>query len=244
MTEIDRGAFEASLAALFEENGITPPSEAQTEAFYRLTAHLLAENERYNLTAITDLPSILLRHYADSVCCEKYIPESATLLDVGCGAGFPTLPLAIMRPDLRITAMDATKKRVDFVADCASLLGLSNVRAVCGRAEELAAGEMRASFDCVTARAVAELRVLAELCIPFVREGGIFLSMKAKSASEELAAAQAGIGTLGARLSKREDFALTGNGEILDRAALLFKKVRPTPPTYPRPFARIKKKPL
>lgn len=244
MTEIDRGAFEASLAALFEENGITPPSEAQTEAFYRLTAHLLAENERYNLTAITDLPSILLRHYADSVCCEKYIPEGATLLDVGCGAGFPTLPLAIMRPDLRITAMDATKKRVDFVADCASLLGLSNVRAVCGRAEELAAGEMRASFDCVTARAVAELRVLAELCIPFVREGGIFLSMKAKSASEELAAAQAGIGTLGARLSKREDFALTGNGEILDRAALLFKKIRPTPPTYPRPFARIKKKPL
>lgn len=244
MTEIDRAAFADALGKIFAKNNIATPSAAQAEAFYRLTAHLLSENERYNLTAITDLPGILLRHYADSVCCTKYIPEGVTLLDVGCGAGFPTLPLAIMRPDLRITAMDATKKRVDFVAGCVSLLDLSNVCAVCGRAEDLARGELREAFDCVTARAVAELRILAELCIPFVRIGGVFLSMKAKNANEELAAAQAGIGTLGARLSAREDFYLTGNGEALERAALSFTKVRPTPPTYPRPYARMKKKPL
>lgn len=244
MTERDPAAFAITLNAVFTENDIPAPSEAQTEAFYRLTEHLLAENERYNLTAITDLPGILLRHYADSVCCAKYIPEGASLLDVGCGAGFPTLPIAIMRSDLTITAMDATKKRVDFVAGCASLLGLTNVRTACGRAEELARGEMREAFACVTARAVAELRILAELCIPFVKQGGLFLSMKAKSADEELAAAQAGIGTLGARLAGREDFCLVGNGESLARTALLFKKVRPTPEAYPRPFARMKKKPL
>ncbi len=244
MTEFDRVVFTDALAAIFAENGIPLPSEAQSNVFYRLTEHLLSENERYNLTAITDLPGILLRHYADSVCCAKYIPEGATLLDVGCGAGFPTLPIAIMRPDLRITAMDATKKRVDFVAGCAALLDLPNVRTVCGRAEDLARGELREAFDCVTARAVAELRILAELCIPFVRMGGVFLSMKAKNADEELAAAQAGIGTLGARLTAREDFCLTGNGEALERVALSFTKVRQTPPTYPRPYARMKKKPL
>ena len=244
MIETDRTAFADALGAIFAENHLPMPSEAQAEAFYRLTEHLLAENERYNLTAITDLPGILLRHYADSVCCAQYIPEGVTLLDVGCGAGFPTLPLAIMRPDLRITAMDATKKRVDYVAGCASLLDLPHVSAICGRAEDLARGELREAFDCVTARAVAELRILAELCIPFARMGGVFLSMKAKSANEELAAAQAGIGTLGARLTSREDFSLTGNGETLDRVALLFTKTRQTPPTYPRPYARMKKKPL
>ncbi len=244
MLTLEKNRFGEELATLFAENTLPCPSAEQVDAFYRLTEHMLQENEHYNLTAITDIPAVLLRHYADSVCLCRFLPQGTSLLDVGCGAGFPTLPLAIMRPDLRITAMDATKKRVDYVAGCATMLGLTNVSAVCGRAEDLARGELRESFDTVTARAVAELRVLSELCIPFVRVGGVFLAMKAKQAEEEWAAAAPGIGTLGAKLQKRETFALTGYGEVLDRTAFVCRKNKPTPAPYPRPFARIKKKPL
>lgn len=241
---MEKTEFYAELTRVFDLCHIPTPSEEQGELFYRFAAHLASENERYNLTAITEPRAVILRHFADSACLCRYLPEGVSLLDVGCGAGFPTLPLAIMRPDIRLTAMDATKKRVDFVGGAAELLGLSNVTAICGRAEDLAATELREHFDCVTARAVAELRVLAEICIPFLRVGGTFLSMKAKNASEELAAAQAGIGTLGARLKERDDFVLTDGEEELSRTALVFKKNKPTPPTFPRPWARIQKKPL
>ena len=241
---MERGDFCAELARIFTLCEIPQPSEEQATLFYRFAEHLVSENQRYNLTAITEPRAVILRHFADSACLSRFIPEGATLLDVGCGAGFPALPLAIMRPDLTITAMDATKKRVDFVSGTAALLGLSKIKTICGRAEELARTELQAFFDCVTARAVAELRILSELCIPFVRVGGLFLSMKAKSASEELAAAQAGIGTLGARLVRREDFSLSDGDEVLSRTALLFEKMRRTPPAYPRPYARMLKKPL
>ena len=244
MFAMEEKEFEQELTRVFALCDIPLPSGEQTALFYRFAAHLCAENERYNLTAITEPRAVILRHFADSACLCRYLPENATLLDVGCGAGFPTLPIAVMRPDLRITAMDATKKRVDFVADTAALLGLANVTAVCGRAEDLAKTEMREHFDCGTARAVAELRVLSELCIPFLRVGGLFLSMKAKNASEELTAAQAGIGTLGARLFRREDFVLTDGEEELSRTAFFFKKHKPTPDGFPRPWARMMKKPL
>lgn len=237
--------FCEELTAVLAENGMAAlATPAACERFYRLTAYMLAENERYNLTAIKDRAGILLRHYADSLLCAAYLPHGTRLLDVGCGAGFPTLPLAICRPDLTVTALDATEKRVRYVASAAALLGLSNVLTVCARAEEYAKGAARESFDCVTARAVAELRTLAELCIPCVRVGGTFLAMKAKSAEEELAAAAAGIGTLGARLEKKEEITLRGGNEQLFRTALLFKKHRPTPENYPRPYARMLKKPL
>ena len=245
MENADFLAFCEEIRAVFAENGmaalLTPTA---CEQLYRLTAHMLAENERYNLTAITDQPGIILRHYADSLLCARYLTPGTRLLDVGCGAGFPSLPLAICRPDLSITALDATEKRIHYVAGCAELLSLSNVQTVCARAEDYAKGEARESFDCVTARAVANLRTLAELCIPYVRVGGSFLAMKAKSAEEELAAAQAGIGTLGCRLEKKEEILLSGGGESLCRTALIFKKHKPTPENYPRPYARMLKKPL
>ncbi|MBQ8350434.1 MAG: 16S rRNA (guanine(527)-N(7))-methyltransferase RsmG [Clostridia bacterium] len=237
--------FCEELRAVFLKNDLgellTP---AACEQFYRLTAHMLEENEHYNLTAIKDRAGIILRHYADSLLCARYLAPGTRLLDVGCGAGFPTLPLAICRPDLQITALDATEKRVRYVAGCAELLGLSNVETVCARAEEYAKGQARESFDCVTARAVAELRTLAELCIPCVRNGGLFLAMKAKNAEEELAAAAPGIGTLGCRLTKKENVTLYGGEETLSRTALLFTKIKNTPENYPRPYARMLKKPL
>lgn len=244
MFAMEKAEFYSELARVFALCNIPAPGEAEGELFYRFAEHLVTENERYNLTAITEPHAVILRHFADSACLCRFLPADLSLLDVGCGAGFPTLPLAIMRPDLRITAMDATKKRVDFVSETAKLLGLTNVTAVCGRAEDLAKTELREHFDCVTARAVAELRVLAEISVPFVRVGGRFLCMKAKSADEELATAQAGIGTLGARLTAREDFSLTDGQEELCRTALVFKKNKPTPQGFPRAWARIQKKPL
>jgi 16S rRNA (guanine527-N7)-methyltransferase len=245
MEREDFEAFCEELRAVFAQNGLSDLlTPARCESFYRLTAHMLAENEHYNLTAIKDRAGIILRHYADSLLCARYLSTGTRLLDVGCGAGFPTLPLAICRPDLQITALDATEKRVRYVAGCAEMLGLSNVETVTARAEDYAKGAAREGFDCVTARAVAELRTLAELCIPCVRIGGLFLAMKAKNAEEELAAAAPGIGTLGCRLTKKETIALQGGGEVLNRTALLFTKTRATPEAYPRPYARMLKKPL
>lgn len=210
----------------------------------QLAARLCAENAHYNLTAITEERAMALRHMADSLLCARYLPQGCTLLDVGCGAGFPSLPLAICRPDLRITAMDATAKRVQFVTACAEELELDNLVAVCCRAEEGAHTPLRESFDVVTARAVAALPTLSELCLPYVRVGGMFLSMKARGAEEELAAARAGIGMLGGQLERCETAHLCDGAEDLTRTALLFRKKGPTPASYPRPYARILKKPL
>ncbi len=245
MVQIEKEEFLAALARAFVRNGLGDLLTAEAgEKFYRLTVHMLTENERYNLTAIREPGDIILRHYADSLLLSRYLAPGLRVLDVGCGAGFPTLPLAICRPDLQITALDATEKRVRYVAGAAALLALPGVSTVCARAEAYAGGSARESFDAVTARAVAVLPALAELCIPFVRVGGLFLAMKAKQAEEELSAAARGIGTLGCRLIRQEAVCLLGEGETLQRTALLFEKQRPTPPAFPRPWARILKKPL
>ena len=241
---MERTEFITELYRIFALNGLdTYLNDERAEQFYRLTEHLLSENARYNLTAVTEERAVIFRHLADSVCVAPYLP-SGSLIDVGCGAGFPSLPLAIVRPDIRVTALDSTKKRTDYVAGCAELLGLSNISVICARAEDAAKSNLRESFDAATARGVAELRVLAELCLPFVRVGGLFLAMKGKNADEEATAARAGIGTLGAKNEARHDLMLTNGEETLERPALLYRKERKTPDAYPRAYARICKKPL
>ena len=166
---------------------------------------------------------------------------------MGGGAGCPTLPLAAARPDLAITAIDSTDKRIVFVRETAAFLGLDNVTAMTARAEDVGAGELRGKYDCVTARAVARLNMLCEFCIPLLRVGGVFLPMKAKSGAEELAEAENAIGTLRAKLRFCEEFTIFDTEsaeEPQTRMIAGIEKIGETEKIYPRNFSQIKKKPL
>ena len=180
MPEINEKSFNSSLTKVFAMNGMSSLlSMERCDAFYRLTVRMLEENEKYNLTAIVDPDKIILNHYADCATLAARLKKGASVIDVGCGAGFPTLPLAIVRPDLKILAVDSTAKRINYVDETAKLLGLENVCAVTMRAEDGGKNpEYREKFDYATARAVAEMRVLSELALPFVKVGGEFVAMK------------------------------------------------------------------
>lgn len=212
-----------------------------------LAQYLVSENEKYNLTAVTDEREIILKHYADSAAPASLFPKGARVLDVGCGAGFPSLVLALVRPDLRITALDATEKRVRYVAAAAQQLGLTNLETVCMRAEDGArpGAPMRESFDTVTARAVARLPILCELCLPFVRVGGSFIAMKGSGGVAETEEAGSAISVLGGKLiSAREEVLDDGQGGQMTRTTVQILKASPTPAAYPRHYSKISKKPL
>ena len=237
--------FYSECCAAFAQNELPPLTEEQAKVFFSLTEIMLETNKSMNLTAIKDEKAVILKHYVDSLLVSPFIPMGATVLDVGCGAGFPTFPLAIMRPDLSITALDSTAKRIAYVQRTANALGLSNVTAIAARAEELAQlAAHRESYDVVTARAVAALPILAELCLPFARVGGIFLPMKAKQVAEEVAAAKNAIVTCGGRLTDAKTFYLRGGDEPEPRTLAEISKISATPKNYPRHFSKISKKPL
>ena len=221
-------------------------ADDQAAALFSLTERMLQVNKSMNLTAITEEKAVILRHYVDSLTISSQIPEGASLIDVGCGAGFPSLPLAIFRPDLRILSLDGTAKRIAYVAETARMLGLTNLTAIAGRAEEYAQkAEYRESFDVATARAVANLPVLCELCLPFVKQGGRMLAMKSQQAEEELTAATRCVELCGGGEAEMISRDLTENGDAYEgRTLIIIKKLQKTPKIYPRHFSKISKKPL
>jgi 16S rRNA (guanine527-N7)-methyltransferase len=221
---------------------------------YLLTEHMLRVNNVMNLTRITEPREIILRHYIDSLTLLPHIPQGATVMDVGCGAGFPSLPLAIARPDLRITALDSTDKKVRYVNETASLLGISDrLTAITARAEDAAApnSPLREHFDIVCSRAVARLPILAEITLPFLSVGGTLIAMKGGQAALEADEAAKAFSILGAEpartlhcalrspISFGDDFLQTD-----DHALVIARKGRKSPPIYPRKYAQICKKPL
>ena len=246
MIDIKEKDFTSKLTKIFSANGLSSYlSLDRMKKFYDLTVRMLTENEKYNLTAITDEDKIILNHYADCVTMAARLKKNATVIDVGCGAGFPSLPLAIVRPDLKITAMDSTAKRVNYVAETAAMLGLDNLTAITMRAED--GGKMpeyREKYDYATARAVAEMRVLTELALPFVKVGGQMVAMKGKNAEFELSSAKKAIATLGGRNTLCDNITLRGDGEELTHPLIIIDKKERTPASFPRPFAQISKKPL
>ena len=220
-------------------------TELHAATFYKLTDHMLETNEKMNLTAIKEESAIILLHYADSLIASRYLPKNARVIDVGCGAGFPCLPLAICRPDLSILAADSTEKRIRYVSETAALLGCRNLSATAMRAEEGAyRKEYRESFDVCTARAVAALPALCELCLPYVKVGGTFLAMKGRKGEEELQEAQSAIKKLGGESTALHTVTLRGGKEDEQRTLIEIKKITPTPADLPRQWGKILKRPL
>ena len=243
---IEKQSFISRLTKVFGDNGFSKYLSLEvSERFLALTERMLEENEKYNLTAITDPNKIILNHYADCAALAVRLTKGARICDIGCGAGFPTLPVAILRPDVSITAIDSTAKRIAYVEESARLLGLSNVKAIAMRAEDGGKdNEYREKFDVVTARAVAEMRVLCELCLPYVKIGGSFMAMKGKNAEFELQGAKKAISMLGGRDVNLEQITLKSPDEELTHPLIIIKKKEKTPANYPRPYAQISKKPL
>ncbi len=231
---------------LFDLNRFSAPSEKELEKLFSLTEIMLEVNEKMNLTTIKDPSQIILKHYLDSISVSEYIPAHARVIDVGCGAGFPSLPLAIFRPDLVITPLDSTAKRINYVSETAKKLGLENIFAISARAEDMARlPEHRELYDAAVARAVADLPVLCELCLPFVRVGGRFIAMKAAKGDEEYARSARAIELCGGGNSAIIQADLTGDGaEKEKRRLIIAEKVEKTPKIYPRNFSQISKKPL
>lgn len=211
---------------------------------FDLYAKLLVEwNEKINLTAITDPDGIVLKHFVDSlsVFSAINIPEGAKSIDVGTGAGFPGIPMLIARPDLKITLLDSTNKRLNVIRDILEKLDLQ-CEVLHTRAEEAGQNKTyREQYDFATARAVSNLRDLSEYCLPFVKKGGTFISMKSAKAEEEIAEGKNAIRILGGNIKEKKTFEIDEAGE---RTIILIKKVSTTPPKYPRPSAKIAKNPL
>lgn len=216
------------------------------DAFSRLDkfAELLIEtNKSFNLTAIKEPDDVTVKHFADCLAIFKYvnIPENAKIIDVGTGAGFPGLVLKLARPDINMTFLDSTKKKLGFIENVLDACGVKG-ETLHMRAEEAAQlSKYREQFDFATARAVAALPVLSEYCLPFVKQGSSFISMKSAESNEEMDAARKAIGILGGKIESDIVFDLVEN---MPRRIITIKKNSQTPTKYPRPSAQIAKKPL
>ena len=220
-------------------------NEQNSYDFERLCNHILEVNKVHNLTAIRDVPGVITKHFADSLTVSRHIPAGASVIDVGTGGGFPTLPLALARPDLHITAIDSTAKKIAHVQSTAQMFGFDHVTAIAGRAEDLAQTQMREAFDVATARAVSELRILCEITLPFVKVGGVLLAMKGASGQKELNDAKNAIAKLGGKVTAVHTFTLQDAlGEQEERCIIEIRKIASTPNNFPRQYAQILKKPL
>ena len=233
---IDKNRLEAKCAAL--GIALTGP---MLDALDQYAEILVEYNQKVNLTAITDPEGVEDKHFADSLLLAN-LPETAgKLVDVGTGAGFPGVVAKIFKPELQLTLMEPTGKRVEFLKYVCAQLGLSGVEFAKERAEEAARKVWREQFDVATARGVAALPMLSEYCLPLVKVGGVFLAMKGPGAAEELAESGAALKKLGGKGSGVAEFHLPG-GDV--RNIIRIKKISQTPPVYPRNGGKIAKSPL
>lgn len=227
---------------LAEDVVLTDQQMAQFDMYF----HLLVEwNEKMNLTAITEEKEVYLKHFYDSllVGLKMALNPQAAICDVGSGAGFPSIPLKILYPELSVTIVDSLKKRITFLQELTDQLGLTNVHLYHDRAETFGQNPaFREQFDYVTARAVARLNVLAELCLPLVKKDGYFLALKAAKSDEELQEAKPAIAQLGGKFIEEKTMALPLSGD--ERHLLVIQKKKVTPKKYPRKPGLPNKQPI
>lgn len=222
-------------------------SAKQEQQFKTYFKELIAVNEHVNLTRITEEDEVYLKHFYDSLTPLLLVPEvfteGAKVCDVGAGAGFPSLPIKILRPDLRLTIVDSLGKRLKFLQELLDKLEISGVELVHGRAEDVGQNPAyREQFDLVTARAVARMSVLSEYCLPLAKTGGKFVALKGPKAASELADAKKALDTLGGKVSFSQEFTLAGTEE--ERTIVVVDKVKKTPAKYPRQAGTPNRKPL
>ncbi len=231
--------------AALQEKGI-PLTEKKMEQFDQYLTLLQEWNEKINLTAITEREEVYLKHFYDSITAGLFVDFTKgvhSLCDVGAGAGFPSIPLKIVFPELEVTIVDSLNKRIQFLQRLVDTLGLDGVHLYHDRAETFGQNkQFRESFDVVTARAVARMSVLAELCMPLVKKGGLFIALKASSSQDELQDSKQAIAKLGGKF--REDFSFELPKQAGERHIILIDKKKETPNKYPRKPGMPNKKPL
>ena len=219
-------------------------SDEQLSQFEHYKDLLIEWNEKINLTAITESDEVDTKHFVDSLYGLKFMANVKTVIDVGTGAGFPGLPLKVAKPELSLTLLDSLNKRLNFLKEVTAKLNLDDVTFIHSRAEDgaVCASPLRESFDVAVSRAVANLSVLAEYCLPYVKLGGVFLAYKGGDVEEELANANCAIETLGGEVNGV--FSYTIPQTDITHSIVVIKKIKPTPDKYPRLQGKIQKKPL
>lgn len=222
-----------------------PFDSFQVEEFIKYYELLISWNDDINLTAIVDFDEVILKHFTDSLFLLKFydIPKGAKVIDVGTGAGFPGIPLKILRPDLEILLLDSLNKRITFLKEVVKELGISDVFCLHGRAEELGINEIyREQYDLCVSRAVASLSVLCEYCLPFVKPGGLFISYKSSDIVEEKRAASKAVSLMSGAFDKEYIFTLPDSD--IKRSFIFIRKTGHLDEKYPRRSSQIKNKPL
>lgn len=215
----------------------------QKEKLYEFMKYLIEINEKVNLTAITEEKEIVLKHFVDSIIIQKYIKKSDNVIDIGTGAGFPGIPLKIIKEENKFLLIDSLNKRINFIKQVIEKLELNKIEAVHGRAEELAQQDKyRKQYDIAVSRAVSKLNILMEYMLPFVKKGGKCICLKGPNIKDELEEAKKAIETLGGKIDKLDEFALP-NSDI-KRSIVIISKIKETPSKYPRKSGMPNSKPL
>ncbi len=231
--------FKKDFCLYFEEE----IDDNKIQKFYDYMNLLVEWNKKINLTAITEEKDIILKHFVDSLTVLKYIKENKSIVDVGTGAGFPGIPLAIMNDSLKITLVDSLNKRINFLNEVCNKINLKNTKAIHARAEEFGQdNNYRESYDVAISRAVANLTVLAEYLLPLVKVGGKIICMKGPDIEEELKQAKSAIDILGGKIEKCDNFCLPKSD--ISRNIIIINKIKETPKKYPRKAGTPAKTPL
>lgn len=218
-------------------------NDKQLEQFFEYMNLLIEWNEKINLTAITEPKEIIIKHFIDSLTINKYIEKNNKIVDVGTGAGFPGIPIKIYKPEVEVTLVDSLNKRINFLNEVISKLGLEKIDTIHSRVEEFARNKKyREKFDISTSRAVANLSTLSEYLIPLVKENGKIICMKASEAEEEIEQAKKAINVLGGTIKNVETFDLPQSD--IGRTIITIEKIKKTPAKYPRKAGTPSKEPI